>query len=214
MGVVYRGMGLASRYSRTTLSILASSSITRSKAKVDSSMRMAMHMKDSGKTIRPMDLECICIEEERSTKVFGRRICRKDREFRSGMMAADIKANTKMGRSMGRAHTFGLMVVIMWVLGVKITFMGLGSITGRMADRTLASGAKTKCMAKACILGRTVESIREDIKMIKSTAMASIFGQTVVNSKENGSMGREVGKGRSSIKKDRSKKVFGMMIRD
>ena len=189
-----RGMGLANKHSQTTRSTSENSLITELKAKADWSMRMVMCTKDNGRITKLMGLECICIVGAQSMRAFGRTICRTDKVYKSGMMAAGMRGSTKMVRSTGRAPMFGPMGAIMWVHGARIIFTGQGSITGRTADPTLVSGARTKCMGKVRTLGKMVESIREDIRMIKSMGMGNTFGPMGESFKGNGSTGKEAGK--------------------
>ena len=104
--------------------------IIKSTAKAKLYLVMATHSKESGLTIKLMDLEYTFIEMGPFIKDIGNKIYRMDKESRRGRMEANSKENTKTAKSMAKEYTYGQTAAIIQGYGTKTKFMGMENTFG------------------------------------------------------------------------------------
>jgi hypothetical protein len=128
------------RPSQTIASMRVPGKIIKSMAKAKLCLLMATLSKESGLTIKLMDLECTFIEMGPFIKDIGNKIYRMDKVFRHGQMEANTKESTKTAKSMAKEYTYGQTAAIIQAHGTKTKFMDMENTFGLMAESMLGSG--------------------------------------------------------------------------
>lgn len=118
------------RPSPTTASMRVPGKIIKSMAKANLSLLMETLSKESGLTIKPVDLECTFIETGPFIKDIGNKIYRMDKVFRPGQMEANTKENTNTAKSMAKAYTYGQTAAITQAHGTKTKFTDMENTFG------------------------------------------------------------------------------------
>lgn len=103
-------------------------------------------------------------------------------------MAVDIKGSLRTVKNMVKESIGGLIKVILMVLGKKMNYLVMASITGMMDDPIVEIGYIIRCMEKEYINGRMEGGMKVTILMIGNTAMESIIGPMVGSLRESGFM--------------------------
>ena len=82
---------------------------------------MVMYLRESGRTIRQVDLEYMFTEMEQFMKVIGVIISKTVRGLSNGQMEVDLRASSRTVKNMDMVHIYGLMVVTTQVIGIRIS---------------------------------------------------------------------------------------------
>ena len=139
-GCMGRETGRGFRLFPTEVFMKVSGGTTRSMEKVESSMRMEISTKASGKTTKPMVLAFTRTETERFMKDIGSRTSKTGRDWSSGPMEVDTRGSSEWERNTEEGPIFGLTAVITRGIGIRISFPGMGSITGKAEEVIRGNG--------------------------------------------------------------------------
>lgn len=101
-------------------------------------------------------------------------------------MVLNTRVITSMERSTDMESSTGLMDQTIKESSRITTFMAKDSISGAMAELTMASGSSTKCTALVSLPGTTVASMKESTTTIRSKARAPLFGLMDASTSEAG----------------------------
>ena len=80
---------------------------------------MVMYLRESGRTIRRVDLEYMFTEMEQFMKVIGVIISKTVRGLSNGQMEVDLRASSRTVKNMDMVHIYGLMGVTTQDIGIK-----------------------------------------------------------------------------------------------
>ena len=101
---------------------------------------MGILLKVSGKTIKPMVLVFTHIVMELCMRDTGKTISKMVKAFSTGQIIVGMRDNSKMAKRMVKGSISGLMGLFILAIGSRISYQGMDSINGRVAEFTKDSG--------------------------------------------------------------------------
>ncbi len=135
-----------SKYGPTVLNIKVNGATTKLTAMESLFMQMAMSMKASGKMIKPMVWDIICMLMELLTMESGKMTSSMEMERKRGLMARDMKALIMKAKNMEGGHFVLQMALYTLVTSNSTRFLGRVSTSGLMVSSTRVNGRRTRCM--------------------------------------------------------------------
>lgn len=162
-----------------------------------------------------MATEFISIAMALNTKAFGKTISKLDTVNRPGLMAANMRACTKMARNMDSASTNGQTEAPTRAVGSTTKSKAKASIPGLMAESTTANGYKIRCMGPVSTAGKTAVATRAITSTIRSMDMGSIPGSMAASTRVTGKTARDKVKEsisclRGSVAKESGTRINGL----
>jgi len=177
------------------------------------STQMAILTKETGLTIRQMEMVPTFMRTTQNMWANGSTTCNTDRERNPGLMVQDmLAAIMKVKNTDKDSCSLGMEVIIRVNLS-RMIFMAKESISGLIKKSTKEAGSTTKCPAKENIGGQMGATLKVIIKMIKNTVSESSSGPMVASTRENGSLVSNTEKATIQIKTAKKEKVFGSVQR-
>ena len=116
---------------------------------------------------------------ELDTKDNGRKTCSMVKEKKRGLMALSMKGSIISGRSMGEAHTIGMMDQCMTETGRRTKLRDWGHTNGWMEDSIRELGLTTIWMVLVSTNGQTEDRMKESILMTRSMDLEYTLGLTL-----------------------------------
>jgi len=144
---------------------------------------------ESGRMIKPTDMEYTDIKTEQLTTVIGKTISSMAKVLRNGTMEVFMMASTSKARNMDLAFTCGMI-----------------------SPSSLGNGTRIKYQESEFILGSTVECTRESGKTIIWKGMESINGETAESTKGSIKKTKNMGSGYTIGPMGESTKDIGQLV--
>jgi len=129
-------------------------------------------------------------------------------------MVHNMKGSIIWGKSKEKGTFCGLINQVIKGLSMRITFMGMGFISGPMAENIMVNGKITKWMEKVSLPGQMDESILENTLMIRKKVMVNLYGLIIVNTKVPGKTENNMGRVFISVALVKNDRVNGQMAED
>ena len=110
-------------------------------------------------------------------KESGKMIYSMDKVKKYGLIILDMKVLTMRVKNMELVFTFGKMDHLTMEIGLKIGLRDMVSTNGKTVGLTQVNGKTTICTVKEFTLGLMEDAMKVSMRWIKNTAMVSIHGQ-------------------------------------